>query len=148
GRFSHNKGVPFERKIDEKPEFIAEGYYVEHLARFYELFPREQLLVLLYDDLVADPRGLLARIYRYLGVDEGFSSDLADHKINAGASQRLTVKSRPLYWAGKALGRLGRHGLAMRIEKANAGKLPSLPPSTRAWLLDKYYRERNEQLAA
>jgi len=148
GRFSHNKDVSFERKIEEKPEFIREGYYAEHLQRFYALFPRDQLLVLLYDDLVSDPRGLLTRIYRFLGVDESFSSDLADLKINAGASQKLVVRSRPLYWAGKALSRLGRHRLALRIQEANSGKLPPLPSSTRSWLLEKYYRRRNERLAA
>jgi len=148
GRFEHNKEVSFERKIEEKPELIREGYYAEHLARFYELFPREQLLILLYDDLVSDPRAFLKRIYRFIGVDESFSSDLADHRINAGASQKLTVKSQSVYWLGKALRRLGRHRLAMHIERVNSGRLPRLPSSIRAMLLEKHYRERNEQLAA
>jgi len=36
----------------------------------------------------------------------------------------------------------------MHIERANAGRLPELSPSTRSMLLEKYYRERNERLAA
>jgi sulfotransferase family protein len=44
--------------------------YVEQLRRFHALFPREQVLVLLYDDLRADNAGALRTVQRFLGVEE------------------------------------------------------------------------------
>ena len=51
------------------------GYYARQLKRYLELFPREQLLILVYDDLVADCHGFLKRICAFLGVDENHSFD-------------------------------------------------------------------------
>ena len=48
------------------------GEYHRHLARFLEHFRREQLLVLLYDDLKVEPDSVVAECYRFLGVDTAF----------------------------------------------------------------------------
>jgi Sulfotransferase domain len=48
------------------------GEYHRHLARFLEHFRRDQLLVLLYDDVKAEPDRVVADSYRFLGVDSAF----------------------------------------------------------------------------
>jgi hypothetical protein len=48
--------------------YLARGRYLEHLRPWLELFPRERLLVLLSEDLYADPVGALARTHRFLGL--------------------------------------------------------------------------------
>ena len=58
------------------------GYYARQLRRYLGLFPREQILVLLYEDLVADACAFLKRICAFLGVDE-------DHSFNT--SRRVNV---------------------------------------------------------
>ena len=57
----------------------ARGYlervrYVEQLRRYREVFPNEQMLVLIYDDFRADNTATVRRVLRFLGVD-------ADHPI-------------------------------------------------------------------
>jgi hypothetical protein len=42
--------------------------YVEQLRRFHEVFGREQVLVLIYDDLRADNEATVRRVLRFLGV--------------------------------------------------------------------------------
>jgi hypothetical protein len=44
--------------------------YLEQLRRYHEAFPREQVLVLLYDDFRADNAGTMRSVMRFLGVDE------------------------------------------------------------------------------
>jgi hypothetical protein len=51
------------------------GYYAQQLKRYLRLFPREQLLILVYDDMVADCPEVLKRICAFLGVDESHSFD-------------------------------------------------------------------------
>lgn len=147
GRFAHNRGLSFEQKLEQKPELIREGFYAEHLSRFLAHWPRDQLLVLLYDDLRNAPHEFLKTIYSFLDVDTSFVSAIAEHKVNAAAAQKRTVKSRSVYWLGKALGRTGLHGVASRLERRNAGRIPPLPARTRRWLIETYYGERNEALA-
>jgi Sulfotransferase domain len=48
------------------------GEYHRHLTRFLEHFRRDQLLVLLYDDVKTDPGRVVGECYRFLGVDAAF----------------------------------------------------------------------------
>lgn len=50
------------------PSYIARGRYAEQLERWFALFPRKQLLVVVYEELVGDPAGQLERIADFLEV--------------------------------------------------------------------------------
>jgi hypothetical protein len=53
--------------------------YVEQLERFHAVFPREQVLVLIYDDLRADNEATVRRVLGFLGVeDSGFTVPRAE----------------------------------------------------------------------
>lgn len=145
GRFSENENLSFEEKLQQKPALIDEGFYIHHLTRYLELFPREQLLILLFDDLKSDPVNFLAEMYRFIGVSDDFSSALLEHQINAASSQKLAVKSRSVYWAGKVLRRARLHDIARRLESKNSAKLPSMSSDMRQRLID-VYRDKNKQL--
>ena len=69
----------FEEALADEPRRIAEGWhhiwhytpmscYGEQLRRVLEVFPRDQLLVLRYEDFSADPDAVLERVYAHLGV--------------------------------------------------------------------------------
>jgi hypothetical protein len=75
--------LDFGAALDAEPERIAQhyailyryadlGFYGRQLDRYESLFPRDQLLVLLYDDLRADPEECCKRIFAFLGVDDSF----------------------------------------------------------------------------
>jgi hypothetical protein len=44
--------------------------YVEQLRRYHEVFPREQILVMIYDDFRLDNDATVQRVLRFLDVDE------------------------------------------------------------------------------
>ena len=145
GRFLENTGLSFEEKLEQKPSFIAEGFYVDHLRRYLELFPREQLLILLFDDLKDDPASFMASMYRFIGVSDDYYSELLRQQINAAADQKLVVRSRSMFWLGKVLRRFRWHKIARQLELRNSAKLPSMSSDTRRWLID-VYRDKNRQL--
>jgi hypothetical protein len=49
--------------------YLARGRYAEQLERWFATFPPEQLLVLLTDELAADPAGTYRRVLEFVGVD-------------------------------------------------------------------------------
>jgi len=48
------------------------GFYGRQLERYFATFPREQMLVLLQEDLAQDRMGVYAQIFRFLDVNPGF----------------------------------------------------------------------------
>ena len=51
------------------------GRYHHQLARYYELFPRPQLHVMLTGDLKRNAVGAVQELYRFIGVDPSFLPD-------------------------------------------------------------------------
>lgn len=49
---------------------FSRGLYAQLLRPYFNLFPRDQLLVLRFEDIITKPQILLARVHRFLGVAE------------------------------------------------------------------------------
>jgi hypothetical protein len=57
--------------VEERPMLFYSNHvrYVEQLSRFYDHFPAEQILVLLYEDFRADNAGVLKQILHFLDIE-------------------------------------------------------------------------------
>lgn len=81
--------------------YRARGRYLEHLAPWLALFPREQILVLLAEDLYADPQGTLARTQRFLGLPVRAPRDVPHHHrlsvepMDPATAEKLREHYRP-----------------------------------------------------
>ncbi len=63
---------PIEKAIFEKPLYIHTSLYYTQIEQFLQYFPRENLMVFLFDDLKRDPLGTVRNIFAFLGVDSSF----------------------------------------------------------------------------
>jgi hypothetical protein len=74
--------LSFEAALRQEPERLAHdrrswmlfsyasrGLYADQLERWLDLFPSEQLLVLLTDDLASDPSAVVRRCFEHIGVE-------------------------------------------------------------------------------
>ncbi len=52
----------------QRHSYVARGRYAEQLARWYELFPRDRLLVLQSEEMFRDPRSVYERVLDHLGL--------------------------------------------------------------------------------
>ena len=102
-KFDHNAELSFEQKLLEKPEFLDEGRYADHLQRYFRTVPRERVLVLLYDDLVADGRDFMRRIYGFLAIDPEVATGFEAVRMNAAAGKGNLARSKPLWQATRVL---------------------------------------------
>ncbi len=62
--------------------YVQLGLYGEQLQHLFGLFPRDQVLVLRYRDLVDEPARTLDRICKFLGIAEGVLSNVPRSKIS------------------------------------------------------------------
>lgn len=51
------------------------GFYYKQLKRYFELFPKENIKVLLFEDVVKNPTTTTQEIFSFLGVDSNFIPD-------------------------------------------------------------------------
>jgi len=86
---------------------VGAGRYATHLARFFDVFPRDRLRVYLYEDYRADARALLRDFFAFLNVDPGHPVDFS-RRLNETAvprfprlhalRQRLFGRASPTRW--------------------------------------------------
>lgn len=152
----------FEETLKLYPGFLEYGRYLRNLQPFLERFPRENLLLLVYDDIKTDPAAFFRRVCEFLGIDPEFSPPSLTKRVNP----RTLVRSRRLRdlrfaingfmqstaatrLLRKGLSRVGVGELVLRLFQKNEmpATAPPMSSETRAWLVQTY-REDNERLAA
>lgn len=133
-----NKRLSFEEKLEFTPSLIEQGFYDAELSTFYEIFPKDNMLILVYEETTRNPVSEFKKIYEFLGVNPNIVSPILDVRINSAASK--LGKSRVLDMASKAFYRVVRiPALAKRIDDINAKQLPEMNPKTRESLRQRYF---------
>ncbi len=56
-------------------DLIYEGFFYRHLKKYFDLFPREQFKIFLYEDLMKENERVIREIYQFLGVDENYQPE-------------------------------------------------------------------------
>jgi Sulfotransferase family len=97
--YLRSRGRRFDRSSELRPSaawarpdshWMQISRYHEPLRRYFDLFPRQQILVFLFDDLKKDQTGVVRDIYGFLGVDAGFLPDFSTpHNIGGMPANRL-----------------------------------------------------------
>jgi hypothetical protein len=105
--------------------YFSRGLYAEQLVRFFDHFPREQILVLRHEDVAACPERIAAAFHRFLGIAEmpGLARDLGS--VNAAGPSPPEPLSEVL-----------RRRLAMRYRAANANLAALLCSDFDTWNCD------------
>jgi hypothetical protein len=105
--------------------------YVEQLRRYEEVFAREQMLVLIYDDFRSDNEATVRRLLRFLEVDDTLPVRVRE------ANPTVSVRSRRLHHALHALS-VGRGP----ISQAAKGTIKSVTPAALRKRLVRFTKER------
>ena len=80
-------------------EYIEIGMYSKQIQVYLEKFGPENVLILLYDDLVRDPRACIAEVFKHLSVDEHHTVDM---KLHNAFSMPRSGFVRTLFQSGLA----------------------------------------------
>jgi hypothetical protein len=142
----------FEEALEQEAGILERGLYAEQLERYYALFPREQILVQFYDDLVHHEKRFIREIYTHIGVDPEFKPSWLGKTDNAVILPQMQdrLRSFGLGWAIRTVRDSPLGGVVRRWnrsqKKKKAGQYKDMKPETKSRLLD-YYRKPNEHLS-
>lgn len=148
-------GRDIDRCLDAKSalksRLLDSGLYHRHMRRYLDLFPREQLLVTLYDDMTGDPAALLDRVSAHIGLAEPIPhAPTMAGKVKDKNAPMLPLGIRRLAGPVKHLVapfRQQRWFIGARSLLAKPVDYPPLTPALRDKLAD-YFRSDVEALAA
>jgi hypothetical protein len=116
--------------------YLDRGRYASQLERAARHYPRDAMLVLLFEDLRDDPAAAFSRVCRFLDVDAGLVPDLVGRTVNE--FQRF--RSPRLRNATKNLPSPVRRVVGRLNSVAEA--YPPMPPALRRELVDQFALER------
>jgi hypothetical protein len=130
--------------------FLRDGLYAEHLARWLEHFDREQIRVLLFEDVKSQPTQVVATVCEHIGAPYHFSNEVGTAPRNDSSAQFLPLPVRtalaPLKEAARPLrGKPVFEGVRRLF--AREIQYPPLVDTTRRQMAD-YYAEDIARLEA
>lgn len=105
----------FEEALETNATLIDHSRYGTNLARYLEKFPRDQILIVAFNDLVAAPDRLAARIFEFLGVDVlEIPKKMHEKVLPAGQPRihRITQAAKKLARLADRFGLVGLRGKA------------------------------------
>ncbi len=156
--------LSFEEVIEcEEARFIERGDYYEQLYTYLEQFSREQLLILIHEEVFREPAEHLQKVCHFLEVDPAFyrrdgDANLREEENRAGGYHSLwlydaigkTAKlMREHYLTGRLLDALKATGMTDEILEVNRKPqdYPPMQPAHRKYLRD-YYASSMKELEA
>jgi hypothetical protein len=126
--------------------YLNMGRYHVQLTPYFSVFPREQIKIYLYEDMLTDMPGMLREIFQFLGVKSDFVP-VMDVRYSASG----LPKSKELDWvlrklrmarpaAEKLLSRRQLSYVLRVVSKVHYKNLykPKLDPETREWMIERY----------
>jgi len=153
----------FEKAIEKRPDLFLEYHYYKHLKVFYDVFPKEQIKVLLFDEMKQDNKTFFKEFLDFIGAKE-FYPDTLQEKSNATQkprvkwlnhiiqSTRQAITQNKMEWVIPVLRYTGILPLGMFIrDKLNVTKMnekdkPTLSTETEQ-MLKRHYQEDTQKLA-
>jgi len=145
--------LEFREVVQRREErFIERGYYGKQLEKYLSCFGREQLQVLIHEELFANPVQHLNRVCAFLDVDDTFfqNQDWITEAINSSSAVRSPFVSRAIGGLAKwmrdhsgfrqILDVIKGVGVADRLKQANrvSRDYPEMPDALRHKLDELY----------
>jgi hypothetical protein len=86
--------------------YIEHGFYAKQIKNCLQYFSKEQLLILDYNDLSANPSSLLKQIFSFLNIDTAFQPDLTAKNVtgsvkNQFLQERIIKQGKARKWIVK-----------------------------------------------
>jgi hypothetical protein len=140
------RGEPVEslyKELTPRSSHVKEGFYYRRLKRYFDLFPRDQIKIYLFEEFKQNTAKVVVDLFAFLGVDPNVSLDTSV-RHNPAAVPKFRMLNRLLY--SPSLTRVARSlfpgmkGAFQYLRYSNLRPAPKLPGDLRAELL-KLYRE-------
>lgn len=120
--WGHIPPCTFEEGMRVNPVYVDQGRYTTHLQRWFDVFPRDQIKVVIAEDVAKDPYKYAAEIFDFMGVDPDFTSPVFGERRNESDRPRIPILRSALRYGGDLM---RRHGLEDGLSQLKSFKVVS-----------------------
>jgi hypothetical protein len=120
------------------------GFYARQIQRYWDVFDREQLKIVIYDDFNANPQAVVSDLYGFLEVDRAFIPDTSKRYNvsmvpNHVGMHNFISGEHPLKAAIKAVVPAGlRQGVKQKLVDGNLRRPTPMPAEVRRQLVEVF----------
>ena len=79
----------FAAFLTDHPGAVERGRYWAALRRYRDVFPADQIHVIVFEDMITRPLPVLQALYAFLGVDAGHVPEEIDQAVNVSGAARF-----------------------------------------------------------
>lgn len=125
--------VPFTTENMEI--WTKDGFYYKQLKSYFEIFNRDQIKIIIFEEWVKNPTSMLRKMYKYFGVDENFIPNM-DIQYNVGGFEKnqyiaSLLKHRKIFTKIKPMVPRGVRATVNQLRNRNMEKAPPLSTEMR-----------------
>ena len=149
------RAASFEKELAVHPQLLNLCYFRPLLQPWFDLFPTEQIQVLMHGDIKRDPEGVSRQVFEFLGVDPDFEPPSLSTYFNLATDSRPTPLRQSRGYLLKAL----NSPFLLRLKKAlvkgglkdiryygstdqdTQSRYSGLDPATRSWMADLLHHD-------
>ncbi len=152
---------PINRHISHKmAKPLDRGLYYSHLQHYFDLFPKENILVMIYEDIAKNPQVFISQVYNFVGVRSDFTPKSLNEIINPKKNYKLPFVKNTLdkmitfienskfgVYLKKVLIKLGFRKLFYIVDKINTKEIIKMElPIGERERLQQFYKEDVKKL--
>lgn len=126
-------GGPPEKYLQrgaERSRFLDDGLYHLHLSRFLDLYPREQIALILHEDIKREPEAIIKQVCGHLGLQPHVAAQEVGARVNDSDAPTLPLTMRRLLAPAKPIVAPLRRQSWFRSAHAALARRPNYPPFT------------------
>ncbi len=110
------ESMPFEEYYASDKSVLEQGLYAKQLQRYFNLFDRSQVLVLIYEDN-KNPQAFIQKMYSFLGVRADFVPSMLNDEINISRVPKHIWIEKKMHHFAEFLRRSGLDTLVHTIRR-------------------------------
>lgn len=136
---------PPDEELTPASSHVKEGFYYERMKRYFDLFPKEQIKVYLFEEFKKDPSRIVVDLFDFIGVDPTHVPDTSTRYNPAGVPKNRRLNrvffDPTVVRVAKSYFPESLQGVAKRVRQRNMKTPPKFSPELRARLLDHYRQD-------
>lgn len=132
----------FYEELTPDASHVREGLYYKRLKRYFDLFPRDQIKIIIFEEFRKDPAKTMMELFDFIGVDKNFVPDTSI-KHNPAGIPKIRLLNRLFFHptvirTAKAVFPESLQGMLKQVQQQNLKAPPKFPRDLRVKLLDVY----------
>jgi hypothetical protein len=110
---------PFSEALERSPALIQENKYYTLIKPYFDIFEKNRIFLIFFDDILNKPEHLCKRLFRFLDVDATYVPKVLNRKVNQAIKPKYTFVPFITKGLAELLRKTGMHQILTRAKRSD-----------------------------